>query len=120
MTPADLERFRAILLALRQRLTGDVSFLTEEAFRSISDQDPNSFAEVPDPTDQGPDVYEHECTFRLLQNEERTLGEIDEALERIRKGAFGRCEECSVTLTRSRLQALPYARHCVHCARKLQ
>ncbi|MFO0926187.1 MAG: TraR/DksA family transcriptional regulator [Gemmataceae bacterium] len=120
MTHADLERFRATLMALRERLTGDVSFLTEEAFRSVTDQDPNGFAEVPDPTDQGPDVYEHEFTFSLLQNQERTLEEIDEALERMRRGLFGRCEECSDAITRPRLQALPYARHCVRCARKLQ
>ena len=35
-------------------------------------------------------------------------------------GTFGRCEECQGPIPKPRLQALPYTRHCVACARKLQ
>ena len=42
------------------------------------------------------------------------------ALDRIAQGTFGRCEECRAEIPRARLQAVPYARHCVACARKLE
>ena len=48
------------------------------------------------------------------------FGRIGDALERIRRGTFGKCEECAAAIPKGRLAALPYARHCVACARKFQ
>ncbi len=48
------------------------------------------------------------------------LEEIKGALERIDRGTFGRCEECGGVIPKGRLKALPYARYCVKCARKVQ
>jgi RNA polymerase-binding protein DksA len=117
MTKADLERFRSTLLFLKSRLSGDVSHLADEALRTRGNDPSRGAADV---GDQGSDNYEHEFTLSLLQNQEQTLEQIDEALDRIRKGTFGRCEECGAVIPRPRLQALPYVRHCVSCARKLQ
>jgi RNA polymerase-binding transcription factor DksA len=70
--------------------------------------------------DLGTDNFEQEFTLSLLQNEEHALEEIDAAIGRIDRGAFGRCEECDKEIPRDRLKALPYARHCLACARKLE
>jgi RNA polymerase-binding transcription factor DksA len=121
MNKADLERFRTTLLSLRQRLTGDVSHLADEALRARGGEASGSLSNAPlHPADLGTDNYEQEFTFNLLQNQEQTLEEIAEALERLAKGTFGRCEECGAAIPRGRLNALPYTRHCVACARKLQ
>lgn len=117
MSKADLERYQAALQQLRLRLTGDVTHLVDEAIRGQENAKRTPAADL---ADQGSDSYEHEFTLSLLQNQEQTLEEIDEALERLRLGTFGRCEECGTAIARARLQALPYTRHCVHCARKLQ
>jgi RNA polymerase-binding protein DksA len=117
MTKVDQERFQAALLALRTRLTGDVSHLADEAMRG---KDNAKLTPASDLADQGADSYEHEFTLSLLQNQEQTLEEIDRALDRMRQGKFGRCEECGAAVAKARLQALPYTRHCVACARKLQ
>src|SRR5262249_51242717 len=45
---------------------------------------------------------------------------IDSALKRIDEGTFGRCEECGKDIAAGRLQALPYARYCIDCSRRLQ
>jgi RNA polymerase-binding protein DksA len=120
MTNADLERFRAVLLALRARIKGDVSHLTDEAFRARAEGEGVSPSSHPDMADGASDSREHELVLGLLHNQEQTLEEIAEALERINRGSFGRCEECGSVIARPRLQALPYTRHCVSCARKLQ
>jgi DnaK suppressor protein len=114
MTKADLERYEDSLRSLRKRLTGDVSHLADEAHR---DKENAKLAPASDLADQG---AEYEFTLGLLQNQEQTLEEIDEALERVRRGRFGQCEECGAAISKPRLQALPYTRHCVSCARKLQ
>lgn len=117
MTKADQERYQATLVALRNRLTGDVSHLADEALRGKENA---KLTQASDLADQGADSYEHEFTLSLLQNQEQTLDEIEKALERLHLGKFGRCEECGGAIAKARLQALPYTRHCVACARKLQ
>ena len=121
MTGSELEGFRRQLLALRDRLGGDVSHLTDEALHTADEQAGSNLSHVPlHMADLGTDNYERENTLRLLANEGQLLGEITAALERLDKGTFGRCEECGGAIPRGRLQALPYTRHCVSCARKLQ
>jgi len=121
MTKADLESYRETLLSLRHRLTGDVSHLTDEALRSTGGEASGSLSNAPlHMADLGTDNFEQEFAFTLLQNQEQALDEIRDALERIHQGTFGRCEECAAPIPKARLQAVPYTRHCVACARKLQ
>jgi RNA polymerase-binding transcription factor DksA len=121
MTKAELETYRDTLLTLRSRLTGDVSHLADEALRARGGEASGSLSNAPlHMADLGTDNFEQEFTLSLLQNQEQALKEITEALERVRQGTFGRCEECEGVIPKARLQALPYARHCVACARKLQ
>jgi RNA polymerase-binding transcription factor DksA len=68
--------------------------------------------------DMGTDNFEQEMSFSLLENEQQTLEEVNDALDRIKAGSFGLCEDCQKPIPRPRLQALPYARFCVDCARK--
>jgi RNA polymerase-binding transcription factor DksA len=121
MTKADFHSFRETLLALRRRLTGDVSHLADEALRARGGEASGSLSNAPlHMADLGTDNFEQEFTLSLLQNQEQALEEIGQALQRIDQGTFGRCEECHNAIPKARLQALPYTRHCVACARKLQ
>jgi len=121
MTKSVIDAFRMELLNLRSRLKGDVSHLADEALRKAGGEASGSLSNMPiHMADLGTDNFEQEFTLGLLQNEEQALAEIAAALERIDQGAFGRCEECDKEIPRARLQALPYARHCLDCARKLE
>jgi len=121
MTKAELDIYRERLQALRNRLTGDVSHLADEALRARGGEASGGLSNAPlHMADLGTDNFEQEFTLNLLQNQEQALAEIGDALERVRQGSFGRCEECQGAIPKARLQALPYTRHCVACARKLQ
>jgi RNA polymerase-binding transcription factor DksA len=43
------------------------------------------------------------------------LSEIDDALERVRDGSYGSCEDCKGRIPLERLEILPMARHCMRC-----
>ena len=117
----DLETYRETLLALRERLKGDVSHLTSEALYTTGGETSGGLSNAPlHPADLGTDNFEQEFTLGLMQNQAQALKEIDDALDRVRRGTFGRCEECAAAIPKGRLAALPYARHCVACARKNQ
>jgi RNA polymerase-binding protein DksA len=120
MSTTDFQRFRTALVTLRSRLTGDVSHLKEETLRERAGTQGMSMSAPADVADQGSDLYEYEFNLSLLHNQEQTLAEIRDALERMDNGTYGKCEECQESIARPRLQALPYTRYCVACARKLQ
>jgi DnaK suppressor protein len=95
--------------------------LADEALGKPGDEASVNLSHVPiHMADQATDSFEQQFTLSLMENEERTLGEIDAALHRIEQGTFGCCEECQQTIPTSRLQALPYTCFCVECARKIQ
>ena len=121
MTQAELDSFRQQLLDLRSRLRGDVSHLTSEALRKTGGEASGSLSNTPiHMADLGTDNFEQEFTLSLIESEEGRMKEINAALDRIEHGGFGRCEECQKAIPKARLQALPFTRFCVDCARKLQ
>lgn len=46
------------------------------------------------------------------------LAEVNAALERIRRGAYGLCMECEEPISAGRLNALPWARLCLRCQKE--
>src|SRR5688572_25964724 len=43
------------------------------------------------------------------------ISQIENTLERIRRGLYGNCERCSKPIAPRRLEILPYAARCVKC-----
>jgi RNA polymerase-binding protein DksA len=118
---AELDSFRQVLSDLRARLRGDLDQMTDEALRRAQPESLGNLSNVPlHMADVGTENYDQEFTLGLIENEQGTLEEINEALSRIATGTFGQCEECGEPIAKPRLQALPYARHCIQCARKLE
>ena len=118
MSKAELEGFRLQLIKLRERLNGDVSSLTEEALGQANSAGGNLSNMPIHMADLGSDNFEQENTLNLLANEQQQLEEINDALERIKQGTFGKCEGCETAIPKARLKEIPYARYCVACARK--
>jgi len=56
----------------------------------------------------------------LDEREWQELKEINAALERIRRGVYGICEECEEEIALPRLNAVPTARLCITCQRKAE
>jgi RNA polymerase-binding transcription factor DksA len=114
-----MDTYRQLLNNLRQRHNRDVSHLTDEALRRQDGQASGNLSNMPiHMADLGSDSFEQEFTLSLLENEEQLLEEVTAALERIDRGVFGRCEECNAAIPKVRLNAVPYTRYCVDCARK--
>ena len=87
--------------------------------RRRGERQPVQHAESTWPT-LAPTISSRSLPSVCWKNEEKGLEEITAALQRIEIGSFGLCEECKKPIPKTRLQALPYARYCVECARKLQ
>jgi RNA polymerase-binding protein DksA len=115
----ELGYYRRQLLDLRRRLGGDVRGVWDESIPgSESEAGPGSPDTLTDPGDVGVHEYEEQVDHVLAGNEERLLGEVDAALDRIGDGTFGRCGACGRPIGHDRLRAVPYARLCITCLRR--
>ena len=115
----DLEQFKKLLLEKRCLLVGDVSALERAALKQNRQDASGDLSKMPlDMADIGSDNYEQEFTLGLIENEQATLREIDEALERIEKGEYGKCRQCGNPIVKTRLKAKPHATLCIECRRQ--
>ena len=121
MKPDELESYRQTLESLRARLRGDLDQLTDEAFQGDGGEASSNLSNVSAAVaDVGTENYDQEFMLSLIENEQETLGQISEAMSRIDAGTYGQCEVCHNAVAKPRLQALPYTRYCIECAREME
>ena len=96
--------------------------LRAELVASAPDADAEVFHTRPDVAD-GSGETEHlvvaeqkEVAARLDALADRSIEEIDEAIERLDAGTYGACVDCGQQIPVERLQAVPAAPCCVACA----
>ena len=51
----------------------------------------------------------------ILRHLQAEIREVDDALERLRVGQYGRCVDCGAPIRANRLRAMPTARRCIRC-----
>ncbi len=64
-------------------------------------------------------VFEQQRDLALRERAEQHLAEVEAALARLAAGTYGRCVECHREIAPERLEALPWAAHCIECQRAL-
>jgi DnaK suppressor protein len=104
----DLQRFRDVLLAKKKEIL-------RHAQRTLSDDMALATEDLPDEMDLASSEYLQSFTFRLRGREKVFLGKIDDALEKIRNGSFGFCEQCDDIISIKRLEARLETTLCIRC-----
>jgi DnaK suppressor protein len=61
-------------------------------------------------------AFERAQIETLIEQARAHLDEIDDALERVRTGSYGRCESCGQAIAAGRLEARPFSTTCITCA----
>jgi RNA polymerase-binding protein DksA len=64
-------------------------------------------------------VFEQQRDLALRDRASQQLALVDAALARIDAGRFGACLRCGGPIGSERLEALPWAEHCIECQRAL-
>src|SRR5437879_12699100 len=68
-----------------------------------------------DMADQADSCYNKESLFQQSSSARDLLVLVRAALRREKTGGFGLCVECGEPVQKKRLEAVPWARHCVAC-----
>jgi DnaK suppressor protein len=119
MNAAELQKFQAILLALRQRLRGDFTMMADEAIGGSDGVFSDNHASI-HPAEVGSHSFEQEFTLNLLSTDGDRLQRIQVALAKISDGTYGSCEECEGRIPKARLEVIPDTPYCVKCASQLE
>jgi RNA polymerase-binding transcription factor len=69
----------------------------------------------PDMYDLCVQSYSEEQLFSLCKRDHEVLVSVWEAIEKIKRKAYGICEECEKPIEEKRLQALPRVKRCIVC-----
>jgi DnaK suppressor protein len=108
-----LGQFRKALVDKRRQLEDEVG---RSALYGKGQEDDS----IKDLGDQATTAYTREFLFELGNGDRRLLKEVVTALRKLDEGGFGECERCSQPIGEKRLEALPFARYCIDCQRRLE
>ena len=102
------EKYRKRLLVRQEELILDIS-----RNRAVTDETVDEQAQ--DMVDRATSAYTREFAFSLSEADRKTLLLIDQALLRLNQGSYGTCVHCQGHVQEKRLEAVPWARHCLEC-----
>lgn len=103
-----LDKARKRLQAKREELVADLA-----KNREVSEETVDESAQ--DMADRATSSYTKEFAYSLSESDRKILVLIDQALERIEAGTYGACVHCGQPVQEKRLEAVPWARHCLDC-----
>lgn len=101
MNPVQIEFFRKLLVQWREELLGE----SEKTLNKLKEEKDRSIESV----DQGSDESSTAFELRTRDRYRKLLKKIDHALERIKDGTYGFCEETGEEIGIKRLMARPVA-----------
>lgn len=108
-----LERELGGVMDRLRQLGGAVVF--EEVPGALGDNSPFS-----DPTEEVQVQGEREVSFATRSLLVERANRLAEALERLREGEYGTCDECGQPIAPARLKAMPEVTTCVSCQDRLE
>jgi DnaK suppressor protein len=107
MTDPLLQDPRAALLAERDRLRAGIA-------EGIVAPGPITYGSQAAAASQ---VFEQQRDLALRDHNEQHLAAVEAALARLDDGTYGACLRCGRPIAPERLEALPWAAHCIECQR---
>jgi len=105
----EIDAFRRMLIARREEVTsgGGMRFGALASMGRVAEED------------QAQVYHEEFLSVSLNTLEYQELGLVDEALDRIKAGDYGSCQDCGRPIPRKRLKVVPWARYCVECQQRV-
>ena len=108
----DIERSNALRAGLAAGLAAEHARLAEEIGQAIQAPDQMTYGSQAAAASQ---VFEQQRDLALRERATQHLALVVAAEARLADGTFGRCTRCGREIASARLEALPWAAHCIDC-----
>ena len=99
-------------------LNGRLDELLSEANKTMTGMTDQSES-FPDPADRATMESDRNFGLRIRDRERKLIRKVRDALDRIKNGTYGICEECGEDISEKRLKARPVTTLCIDC-KKMQ
>jgi len=117
----EMEKFREQLLAEQVRLEEELQEIEKRAAHVDESDRATELSSYEDhPADLASETFEREKDLAIGESVQHTLHKVINALEKLDRGTYGRCDACARTIKKARLRALPFATLCVECQARLE
>lgn len=117
----ELEKFRELLLAERERLEAELEEIESRAAGLDEFERANELSAYDDhPADLASETFEREKDLAIRESVESMIHKVINALEKIDRGTYGMCDACGRAIKKARLKALPFATLCLDCQDRLE
>jgi RNA polymerase-binding transcription factor DksA len=107
----DLAVFQKELLALRDRLTGQVARMRQDSLKRDDEVNPE---------EDGTDAFDRLFALERAGSDQDIIFTIDESIRAIGEGKYGVCDACGKLIEKPRLHALPFAKNCIQCQSEME
>jgi len=114
MNRKDLLSFRKVLMQKRTELLNK----SNNTHRGVNID--SGINDVGDEIDTASQNSEREMYFELVSNDKITLEAVNDALTKIEKSIYGKCECCKSVIPVKRLKAIPWTRYCIQCQEEIE
>jgi RNA polymerase-binding protein DksA len=114
----ELAQFRAIILEKKKEILGELETLRDSMMDAETGEYASENSTYSTHMEQGTDAMEREKTFLFASREGKFLNHLEDALQRIERGEYGKCTDCGLLIERERLEAVPHAKQCIRCKLK--
>ncbi len=112
-SPESLHRFDEKLRAQQSLLERNMISAVKEGRQSSTD-------DLQDAADLAVQSYQKELMFLQGTQGHAQLSQVRRALDRLDDGTFGECQQCGEMIGERRLEAVPWASHCIACQEKIE
>ncbi|GIV26213.1 MAG: hypothetical protein KatS3mg027_0027 [Bacteroidia bacterium] len=113
--PAGKRQSRNMYKKIEEQLLKRREELLQQIYGEVGALQRDSLSPTGDQADQAATAIQEDLYSQLAEMEGHELMQIDYALQRIREGTYGICEECGKEIPLGRLQVMPYTTLCVEC-----
>ncbi len=127
----DLDEFKKIIFDKRNEIIEQLQSMKDQMMDPTTGQYVNESSPYSlHMAEQGTDAMEREKLYLWAQRENKFLGYLDDALQRIDNGTYGICIECidepqnlcptCPLVPKDRLAAVPHTQHCLQVKQKMK
>jgi RNA polymerase-binding transcription factor DksA len=114
-----LDKITNLLQEQKIRLESELGKFTKKSAH-VSDDFDTRFPEYGDKEDENAaEVAEYINNLPVEEGLEKTLRDVNKALERIKKGTYGTCKYCKKQIEEKRLLVRPTSSACVECKKAI-
>ena len=117
LTDNELETIKNDLIEKKRQLWDEID---DDIDEDVGEEHQELIQTAKDGGDRGFAELRNSTIFSLIKLKVKEVERIEEAIQRIDKGKYGRCRDCSHWIRPARLQVQPYAVRCRSCQEKLE